>query len=618
MKIHRVLSGLIVAALTITVLAPMALAGPADLSAANPPAAAEPAPLPDTPSKGQASDGWRGNISVYGWFPGIHGTAGPTDHQVSVHAPFSDVFHFLKGNIPVAVEFDKGRWVIPIDFFWVKLGDYRTIPINDFNQTSAKLHVTESIFTPKFGYRVLDGEHLKIDALAGIRYWYVGQTLSLQPSGFSRTASSNWVDGLGGMRFILPLGEKASITAAGDVGAGGANLDYQALGLFMYNFTPKLGLGLGWRYLDVDYSGNHRMIYDVAQSGALAGMYFNFGGKPTPPPAASCSVAPTQVMAGEPVKASISTQNFNPKHTVGYKWAASNAKISGTGETATVDTAGLAPGTYTVTGTATDEKEKKNNSASCTATYTVLQPPPPPPPTASCSASPQTVKAGDPATISVNANSPDGSPLTYAYSATSGSINGSGASATLDTASAQPGSTITATATVTNGHGQSANCTAMVNVLTPPVVVQEAKEIAECKFMNPKKPWRVDNECKAVLDDVALRIQREPNGSLVVVGYAEEEEVVTYDQLGSQRAVNVKYYLTAGEGKQHVDAAMVKPVKGSKPSKSTKIYFVPNGASFTPEETVSIDESVVKGQPSNAPGPKPKKAQAKTQPASGQ
>lgn len=228
-------------------------------------------------------------------FPGIHGTAGPSVHQVSVHAPFSDVFHFLKGVIPINVEADKKRFVIPIDFFWVKLGDYRTIPINDLDQTSAKLHVTESIFTPKVGYRVLDREHLKVDALAGIRYWYVGQTLSLQPSGFSRTASSNWVDGLGGLRFILPLSEKASITAAGDVGAGGANLDYQAVGLFMYNFTPKLGLGLGWRYLDVDYSGNHRMIYDVAQSGAMAGLYYTFGGKPAPAPKKkSTSVNPTK------------------------------------------------------------------------------------------------------------------------------------------------------------------------------------------------------------------------------------------------------------------------------------------------------------------------------------
>ena len=73
----------------------------------------------------------------------------------------------------------------------------------------------------------------------------------------------------------------------GDAGGGGANLDYQVVGLFAYNFTPKLGLGLGWRYLDVDYRGNHQFIYDVAESGALAGLYFNFGGRPPVPPSAA-------------------------------------------------------------------------------------------------------------------------------------------------------------------------------------------------------------------------------------------------------------------------------------------------------------------------------------------
>jgi len=87
-------------------------------------------------------------MSIYGWFPGIHGTTGVAGHNVGVHAPFSDLFHYLKGVIPIAVEADKGRFVMPIDFFWVKLGDDRGLPLNDLGQSSINLHVTESIFTP--------------------------------------------------------------------------------------------------------------------------------------------------------------------------------------------------------------------------------------------------------------------------------------------------------------------------------------------------------------------------------------------------------------------------------------------------------------------------------------
>lgn len=337
----------------------------------------------------------------------------------------------------------------------------------------------------------------------------------------------------------------------------------------------------------------------------LGGVNFLFGGAPPVAPTASCSVSPTSVQAGSLVAATISTQNFNPKHTVDYKWASNGPKISGTGESASVDTTGLAPGTYSVSATATDPREKKNNVAICNTTFTVLQPPRPP--VASCSASPNTIHAGDPVTVSVNASSPDQSPLTYAYSSSAGTVSGSGASASLNTASAAPGSTITTTATITDSRGLSTSCTASVNVLTPPVTVQSVKEIGDCKFMNPKKPWRVDNECKAVLDDVALRIQQEPNGKLVVVGYAEDEETATYTQLGAQRAVNIKYYLTEGEGQQHIDAAKIQPVQGTAKMKGAKIYFVPAGATFTQEEVVSIDESQVKGQARNTQA-QPKKS----------
>ncbi len=174
--------------------------GPADPSA-TPTSASVSEPLPPAPQMGgpaASSDSWHGTVAIYGWFPGIHGSVGVLNHDASIHAPFSDVFHFLKGVIPVAVELDKGRFVAPIDFFWVKLGDDRGIPLNDFGQTSVNLHITESIFTPKLGYRIVDGEHLKVDALAGIRYWYGSQDLTLVPSGLSFSRSANWVDGLGG------------------------------------------------------------------------------------------------------------------------------------------------------------------------------------------------------------------------------------------------------------------------------------------------------------------------------------------------------------------------------------------------------------------------------------
>ena len=180
--------------------------GPAELAAATSattadtpasPAASAAPDAPPPPSQyptGSDDSDWRVGISIYGWFPGIHGTVGVLGHNAGIHVPFSDIWHNLKGIIPIAVEADKGRFVMPVDFFWVKLGDDRGFPFNEVGQTSVNIHLTESIFTPKIGYRLYNGEHLKVDALGGIRYWYVGQNLTLNPRALaSRARPTGWM-----------------------------------------------------------------------------------------------------------------------------------------------------------------------------------------------------------------------------------------------------------------------------------------------------------------------------------------------------------------------------------------------------------------------------------------
>src|SRR5436853_2180314 len=52
------------------------------------------------------------------------------------------------------------------------------------------------------------------------------------------------------------------------------------------------------------------------------GLNFMFGcGEPAVAPSAACSVQPTEVFAGEPVTATASGSNFNPKRTVKYTWS---------------------------------------------------------------------------------------------------------------------------------------------------------------------------------------------------------------------------------------------------------------------------------------------------------
>ena len=600
--------------------------GPAELKAATPattadaPASPDASPVPDAPAPAPqqyptgSTDGsdWRVGISIYGWFPGIHGTVGVLGHNAGIHVPFSDIWHDLKGLIPIAVEADKGRFVMPVDYFWVKLGDDRGLPFNEVGQTSVNIHLTESIFTPKIGYRLYNGEHLKVDALGGIRYWYVGQDLALEPAGIGISRSANWVDGVGGARFILPMGEKAAITVAGDAGAGGANLDYQAVGLLNYNFTPRWGAAVGWRYLYVNYRpSNHDFVFNPVMTGLVAGVSYNFGGKPPVPVSASCSASPAEVWSGDPVTVTANGANFNPKHTVTYAWTGNSGKLSNANaQTATIDTTGLAPGNYTTSASITDPKEKKNNTATCSANFTIKQPQPP---VVSCSATPTTIAIGEPATVTMTASDPQGWPLTYNWTNSGGMLGGSGTSVTVTATNADAGNTITATGTATDARANlSASCTGSVNV---PAVVKctNIEDWGECTFeKNPKKPWRVDNDCKDTLDKLSLRLQQMPNGKLDIVGYTDESESVDVQTLGSQRSVNVKYYLVT-DGPNKADASRITPRQGGTKGKATHFYFVPEGnlCGGQLEEGTVVDETAVQPQSRNAPAPVKKGHKAK-------
>jgi OmpA family len=459
-----------------------------------------------------------------------------------------------------------------------------------------------------------------------------GLTTALKNQGLTTTASGNLFTYMAGPQIkkhtgrIQPFGEALFggahtngygiiVNAEGGTVSGSGNNNGFAMavgGGIDFKVNRHLSLRPGEvDYLLTRFTANHLTTYTANQNNFryVGGIDLTFGGKPPIPPTASCTASPTEIWSGAPVTATISTQNFNPKHTVTYSWSSSGSRISGNGTTGNVDTTGLAPGSYTVSATATDAKEKKNNTANCSAPFTVKQPRPP---TASCSVSPQTIKPGDSFVLTVAAQSLDDSSLSYSYTASAGNISGTGNSGTETTSAANAGSTITATANVVDGRGLSTTCSAGVTVQPFPVVTTTpvVSEVGECKFNMSQKPGRVDNECKAVLDEVALRIQREPNNTLVVVGYTDEQETVKMTQLAGQRAVNVKYYLTAGEGGAAVDPSRIQVRAGTVKSKGAKLYIVPSGATFS-EESTAVDETLVKGQPRNARASKKSKKGSK-------
>lgn len=332
------------------------------------------------------------------------------------------------------------------------------------------------------------------------------------------------------------------------------------------------------------------------------GLVWKFGNIIPPPPVEyTCSANPASVYPGDPITITGTPTNLNPKKTATYSWSGQGVTVKGDTATANVDTTGLQPGNYTVTGHVS-EGQKPGQFADCTANFTVKQYEPP---TVSCSVNPSSVNPGDSATITATGVSPQNRPLTYSYSASAGSVSGTGNTATLSTAGAPAGS-ITVTANVSDDKGQTASGTCSVAVNAPPPPAPKTSTLCSITFSRDKRrPTRVDNEAKACLDDVALNAQRSTDATVVVVGNATPDEQNPPKKKGkkaappvdvaAQRAVNTKDYLVKEKG---IDASRIQVRTGTAGAQEVENYLVPAGATFDTDVpgTTAVDESAVQPQ----------------------
>jgi hypothetical protein len=391
----------------------------------------------------------------------------------------------------------------------------------------------------------------------------------------------------------------------GQAATGGGGFDRE---------TPWLNHHLSIRVLQVDYTHLQCLYPEDGKIGGYtgmlsggpanvntyrlsAGLVYHLGSiEPAPPLALTCSASPASVYPGEPVAVAATPGNLNPKLNAIYTW--SGPGVAGNGDSATVASASLAPGVYTVTASLKEGKPgkeglKAGQSASCSAAFTVKtfeQP------TIACSASPAIIKPGESTTIASVGSSPQNRPLTYSYSATAGDVSGIGASATYSSGGAPTG-VVGVNCTVTDDRGQTATASTNVTITAPyaPPAIH-VQPLCSIGFSNSAtRPTRVDNEAKACLDEVALALQRSADAVAVVVGTSNASEKASGQRFDAQRAVNTKEYLVTGKG---IDAARISTVTGSADSQTVENYLVPAGTVFTNDVpgTTPVDETLVKPQ----------------------
>ena len=452
----------------------------------------------------------------------------------------------------------------------------------------------------------------KWDAFAGYQYLYPGGTVPApggdpsNPTPFKLPGMAKGIGGAFTYNFAPHFGLETDAGYNRDTGSGssewtagagprfivrteGLALFIHALGTFnrvTYNngFITSNGVGVilgggmdvpftkmfSWRVFGADYVW---ALHNFANYAApefpnvrrpefegvrlRTGIVMNWGGAPELVPAATCSVQPTEVLVGEPIAATVTASNFNPKHTVSYSWSGNGGTVTGKDTAASIDTNGAAPGNYTITAHVTDAKAKKNNEASCSANYTVKPLPPKNPPTMSCSASPSSVVIGGSSSVTCTCTSPDGVPVSVAsWTSSGGSVSGSGSTATLSTAGASAGSA-TVGATCTDSRGLTGQASTQVTLENPPVDkgLETRLSLHSIYFIvnqpRPNDPTggllpSQQQTLTVLATDFKKYLENKPDAHLILGGHADHRGTPEYNKALSLRRVDsVKAFLVA-------------------------------------------------------------------------
>ncbi|MBI2682028.1 MAG: hypothetical protein HYX26_02215 [Acidobacteriales bacterium] len=216
-------------------------------------------------------------------------------------------------------------------------------------------------------------------------------------------------------------------------------------------------------------------------------------------------------------------------------------------------------------------------------------------PTITCAVTPATIRVGETAAVRCNADSPDGRPLSFTWSADNGAVNSRNDVATLDARNARPGAA-NITTTVSDDRNLTASAMTRVGIERAPVA--QASPAGDIAFKNNSA--YVDNRAKAVLDGIALRLQQNAGSSVMLVGHVNEGESA---RLASARANNARSYLATDKG---IDTGRLQTADAGLGGRKADLWFVPAGAPLPKITPVAAPPAkVVPAKPMAKPAAKP-------------
>ena len=225
------------------------------------------------------NDPWKFSFTPFVWITGQEGEvatlppAAPADIDIS----FSDVVDSLDISLMALLEARKGRVGLFSELFYIGISEDVDTPGPFYSEAEFE----QDFFGLTLGasYAFLQNNSSFIDALVGVRLWFLDTDLELEPDLLSATKTSeseNWEDYIIGVKGRHKLSEHWYINGWGAIAiAGESDSAWDVMGGIQYLRNRKMHFTLGYRHQEVDYD-NSDFLFDVEMSGPILGATFRW------------------------------------------------------------------------------------------------------------------------------------------------------------------------------------------------------------------------------------------------------------------------------------------------------------------------------------------------------
>ena len=226
------------------------------------------------------TQGWSGQVTIYGWIPTVTGAQEGRDGEPVVNLDGADVLSALDMAFMGAAEVRKDKFGLLFDIVYADLSaDGDGVFPDRPNAIRTEVGTKLTMITAAASYRVYETERSFVDLYAGARSYDVDLSFSAKNPRFDLSADADvsWVDGIVGVRGATPLTERWSVSGFADVGGfdGASDLSWEVYGGANYAFADAWAGTIGYRYMSILYEAD-RATLDINVQGPVLGVTYKF------------------------------------------------------------------------------------------------------------------------------------------------------------------------------------------------------------------------------------------------------------------------------------------------------------------------------------------------------